>query len=82
MAEDLLHQTPKTGLLHEGIQRFNSPSLLSIHRVILQSHQLSNGTILPKGAHVNITVNAIQNDPAVTPEPDVFDDLRYYKLRR
>ena len=63
-------------------QRFNPPSLLSMHRVMLQSHQLSDGTILPKGAHVSMAVNAIQNDPDVTPEPDVFDGLRYYKLRR
>ena len=63
-------------------QRFNPPSLLSMHRVMLQSHQLSDGTILPKGAHVSMAVNAIQNDPDVTPEPDVFDGLRYYKLRQ
>ena len=63
-------------------QRFNPPSLLSMHRVMLQSHQLSDGTILPKGAHVSMAVNAIQNDPEVTPEPDMFDGLRYYKMRQ
>ena len=63
-------------------QRFNPPTLLSMHRVMLQSHQLSDGTVLPKGAHVSMAVNAIQNDPEVTPEPEVFDGLRYYKLRQ
>lgn len=63
-------------------QRFNPPTLLSMHRVMLQSHQLSDGTLLPKGAHISMAVNAIQNDPAVTPEPDTFDGLRYYKLRQ
>ncbi len=63
-------------------QRFNPPTLLSMHRVMLQSHQLSDGTVLPKGAHVSMAVNAIQNDPEVTPEPEIFDGLRYYKLRQ
>jgi len=28
-----------------------------------------------------MAVNAIQNDPEITPEPAHFDGLRYYKLR-
>lgn len=63
-------------------QRFNPPSLLSMHRVMLQSHQLADGTILPQNAHVSVPVNAIQNDPEVTPEPDVFDGDRHFKLRQ
>ena len=63
-------------------QRFNPPTLLSMHRVMLQNHKLSDGTVLPKGAHVSMAVNAIQNDPEVTPHPDLFDGLRYYKLRQ
>ena len=63
-------------------QRWNPPTLLSMHRVMLQDHQLSDGTILSKGAHVSMAVNAIQNDPEVTPNPEVFDGLRYYKLRQ
>ncbi|KAJ5722106.1 cytochrome P450 [Penicillium malachiteum] len=63
-------------------QRFNPPTLLSMHRVLLQTAELSDGTILPKGAHISMAVNAIQNDPTVTPEPEVFDGFRYYKLRQ
>ncbi|KAJ5636932.1 cytochrome P450 [Penicillium longicatenatum] len=63
-------------------QRFNPPTLLSMHRVLLQTAELSDGTILPKGAHISMAVNAIQNDPEVTPEPKVFDGFRYYKLRQ
>ncbi|OGM45786.1 hypothetical protein ABOM_005478 [Aspergillus bombycis] len=63
-------------------QRFNPPTLLSMHRVILQQSQLSDGTVLPKGAHISMAVNAIQNDPDVTPAPEVFDGFRYYKLRQ
>lgn len=63
-------------------QRFNPPTLLSMHRVMLQSHRFDDGTVLPKDAHVSMAVNAIQNDPDVTPAPEVFDGLRYYNLRK
>lgn len=63
-------------------QRFNPPTLLSMHRILLQKAILSDGTVLPKGAHISMAVNAIQNDPEVTPEPDKFDGFRYYKLRQ
>ena len=63
-------------------QRFNPPTLLSMHRVMLQDYQLPDGTVLSKGAHVSMPVNAIQNDPEVTPQPEIFDGLRYYKLRQ
>ena len=63
-------------------QRFNTPSMLSYHRVMQENHVLSDGTALPKGSHICMPVNAIQNDPEITPEPEVFDGLRYYKYRQ
>ena len=63
-------------------QRFNPPSMLSYHRVIQQDHFLSDGTYLPSGSHICMPVNAIQNDADVTPDPHVFDALRYYKYRQ
>lgn len=63
-------------------QRFNPPSLLSYHRVMLQDIVLNDGTLLPRGSHISMPVNAIQNHPSVTPNPEVFDPLRYYKLRQ
>ena len=62
-------------------QRFNPPTLLSMHRVLLQRAQLSDSTTLPKGAHISMAVNSIQNDPETTPEPDKFDGFRYSRLR-
>lgn len=63
-------------------QRFNPPTLLSMHRVMLRGHKLSDGTELPHNAHISMPVSAIQNDPEVTPKPEVFDGLRYFKLRQ
>ena len=58
-------------------QRFNPPSLLSYHRVMLQDVVLSDGLLLARGSHISMPVNAIQNHPSVTPNPEVFDPLRY-----
>ena len=63
-------------------QRFNPPTLLSMHRVMLQNHQFADGVTIPRNAHVSMAVNAIQNDPETTPEPGIFDGLRYYNLRQ
>lgn len=63
-------------------QRLNPPSLLSYHRVMQQDHVLQDGTLLSRGTHISMPVNAIQNHPSVTPNPEVFDPLRYYKLRQ
>ena len=63
-------------------QRFNPPSVLSYHRVMQESHVLSDGTALPKDSHICMPVHAIQNDPEVTPDPEIFDGLRYYKYRQ
>lgn len=63
-------------------QRFNPPSMLSYHRLMQENHTLSDGTQLPKGSHICMPVNAIQNDPDVTPHPESFDGFRYYKDRQ
>jgi len=68
-------------LLKES-QRLNPPSVLSYHRVMTQAHVLSDGTKLGKGCHIAMAVNAIQNDPDVTPDPATFDAFRYEKLRQ
>ncbi|KAI4250738.1 MAG: hypothetical protein LQ352_005273 [Teloschistes flavicans] len=63
-------------------QRFNPPSMLSYHRVMAQDYTLRDGTVLSKGTHLAMAVSAIQNEPAVTPRPEMFDGLRYYKMRQ
>jgi cytochrome P450 len=62
-------------------QRFNPPSVLSYHRVMTQDYVLDDGTQLQKGNHIAMAVNAIQNDPEVTLDPEKFDAFRYSKMR-
>ena len=63
-------------------QRLNPPQFLSFHRIMRQDFVLSDGTKLPNGSHVCMATQAIQNDPATTPDPTNFNPLRYYKLRQ
>ncbi|MCJ1396653.1 hypothetical protein MMC18_009545 [Xylographa bjoerkii] len=63
-------------------QRFNPPSLLSFHRVMQQDHVLESGMLLPRNSHICMAVNAIQNNPEITPDPKTFDGWRYYQLRQ
>lgn len=44
-------------------QRFNLPSFLSYHRVMLQDVVLNDGLLLARGSHISMPVNAIQNHP-------------------
>lgn len=61
-------------------QRLNPPSLLSMHRVMVESYTMKDGPTILRNAHVSVSHNVIQNDPEVTPEPDVFDGDGYYNF--
>lgn len=63
-------------------QRFSPPSVLSMHRIMEESHTLSDQTKLPKGAHVCMATHAIQNDAQVNADPKTFDPMRSYRLRQ
>ncbi|KAI9882064.1 MAG: hypothetical protein M1823_006198 [Watsoniomyces obsoletus] len=76
-----VHKLRKLDSFMKESQRFNPPSQLAFHRVLLQDVVLSDGTHLPKGTHLSMASRAIQNDEQSTPEPEKFDGLRYYRLR-
>lgn len=63
-------------------QRHNPPTLLSFHRIMQSDFVLQDGTVLPRGAHITMPVNEIQNDSSVTSDPGKFDPLRYYNMRQ
>lgn len=55
--------------------------LVSFNRIALTSLTLSSGIEIPAGTHFSVASRDILFDPDVTPEPDTFDGLRYYRLR-
>ncbi|KAI9697356.1 MAG: hypothetical protein M1820_007862 [Bogoriella megaspora] len=62
-------------------QRLNPPSLLGFKRAVKQPLELSDGTVLPQGAHLMMPVYPIVIDETVTPNPMRFDGFRHYEKR-
>ncbi|KAL8940343.1 MAG: hypothetical protein Q9216_002855 [Gyalolechia sp. 2 TL-2023] len=63
-------------------QRFSPPTLLSFNRIALTTLTLSTGITIPAGTHFSVASRDILFDPEVTPNPDTFDGLRYYRMRQ
>lgn len=55
--------------------------LVAFNRIALTDLTLSSGLQIPAGTHICIASRNILFDPEITPNPDVFDGLRYYKMR-
>lgn len=62
-------------------QRLSPPSLLGFKRAVKEPFTLSDGVRLPKGTHLMMPIYPIVVDPAITPDPYVFDGFRHYKRR-
>ncbi|KAI5860762.1 putative cytochrome P450 monooxygenase [Durotheca rogersii] len=62
-------------------QRLNPPSLLGFKRAVREPLTLSDGTHLPKGAHLMVAISPVVFDPEVILEPHRFDGLRHYNER-
>lgn len=56
--------------------------LASFQRKVLKSFILSNGQTIPAGYIVEVPAAGVAGDPTIFPEPEVFDPLRFYKLRK
>ncbi|KAI1388965.1 cytochrome P450 [Hypoxylon trugodes] len=65
--------------LKEG-QRLRPMGEISMHRYVEKDIKLSDGTVLPKGARVQVAGN--YTDPAIYPEPEKFDAARFLKMRQ
>lgn len=61
-------------------QRTSPPTTTGLKRIFLAPYTFQNGLHIPKGAYVCMPIYAIENDPAHTADPEVFDGLRQYRL--
>ncbi|PGH16798.1 hypothetical protein AJ80_05113 [Polytolypa hystricis UAMH7299] len=62
--------------------RVNPISYLSLYRLLQVPLQLSAGPKLPKGSVICVDSYHIHNSPELWENPEVFDPLRFYKLRQ
>ncbi|KAI1499403.1 putative cytochrome P450 [Biscogniauxia marginata] len=76
---DRLHKLDS--LLRES-QRTSPVVILGMKRVFKEPHTFANGLHVPRGTFVCMPIAAIENDPAHVRRPEVFDALRYYRMRQ
>lgn len=62
-------------------QRLNPVMLVHPQRVAMEPLTLNDGTRIPAGTHVGWAHHHHVMDPAITPNPEVFDPLRSYRKR-
>ncbi|KAK8098760.1 cytochrome P450 [Apiospora kogelbergensis] len=76
---DALHKLDS--VLRES-QRMSPPTTLGLKRFFTEAYTFQDGTRVPKGAYVCLPIQAIENDPEVTPNPEIFDGLRSYRMSK
>ncbi|KAI0456055.1 cytochrome P450 monooxygenase [Xylaria acuta] len=64
-------------------QRLCPPSLVNIPRIVTNPKglKLSTGHVLPVGTRMTVLAHAINQDPDLYPEPEVFKPFRFSELR-
>ncbi|KAI4154388.1 MAG: hypothetical protein LQ340_001720 [Diploschistes diacapsis] len=62
-------------------QRLNPFSSTGFSRKMKTDVTMNDETVFPKHSTVTVPVGCIATDPAIYPDPDTFDGLRFYKLR-
>ncbi|KZL63086.1 cytochrome p450 [Colletotrichum incanum] len=63
------------------VMRLSPLSAGSFQRKVLKSIKLPNGQTIPEGMFIEIPAVGVNSDPEIFPDPEVFDALRFYKLR-
>ena len=61
-------------------QRLSPPTTLGLKRLFKQPYTFSSGLKIEKGSYAALPVMAIENDPAHTTSPELYDGLRSYRL--
>ncbi|KAI0456309.1 putative cytochrome P450 [Xylaria acuta] len=61
-------------------QRTSPPTTTGLKRLFREPYTFQNGLHVARGTYVCMPIYAIENDPAHTPHPEVFDGLRQYRL--
>jgi len=78
--KDALDKMSKVDSFIKESMRLNSTStLVSMMRKSLKAFTFSDGTVIPRGA---LIFTAVQADPTIPPNPDLFDGFRLSDLEK
>ncbi|KAF2086784.1 cytochrome P450 [Saccharata proteae CBS 121410] len=81
MQKETMNKLKKLDSFMKESQRFNPPGFTTFKRRIMKDLTLHDGLVLPKGTLVEIDSSSMNSDSTVYENPDVFDGLRFVKLR-
>jgi cytochrome P450 len=62
-------------------QRMSPPTILGLKRMFSEPFTFDDGTHIPRGTYAAMPIFSIENDPNITPNPEIFDGLRSYRRR-
>ncbi|KAK1573014.1 cytochrome P450 [Colletotrichum navitas] len=76
-----LQNMKKVDSFLKEVMRLSPLGAGAFQRKVLKSMKLPNGQTIPKGLFVEVPISGVNLDPEFFPDPEVFDALRFYKLR-
>jgi len=78
----MLNDAWKLDSFMREVMRVNPSSFLGVQRMALHPFTLSDGTHIPTGTILQANLYGALHDAAIYPDPETFDALRFYKLRK
>ncbi|KXJ92549.1 cytochrome P450 [Microdochium bolleyi] len=81
MTTQALYQIKLLDTVMRESQRYNPINLNSFHRKVLKDVELSDGTVLPKGRTIMVPQCGVNFDPAIYPDPLVYNPYHFYDIR-
>ncbi|KAK2616576.1 hypothetical protein QQS21_000399 [Conoideocrella luteorostrata] len=82
LTKQTLFKLKKMDSFLREVQRVSPPSMVSTNRKVLKPMKLSDGTELPVGTSLAASAGCVSKDPELWHEPEKFDGLRFYELRK
>ncbi|KXT11100.1 hypothetical protein AC579_651 [Pseudocercospora musae] len=80
--EGMAFRTRKLDSFIKESARYNPSQLTALEYITRRDIVLpSSGTLLPKGTYISTSIASVARDPALYPDPEIFDPFRFSKLR-
>jgi len=80
--KSMLNDAWKLDSFMREVMRLNPSSFLGVQRMALHPFNLSDGTHIPTGTILQANLYGVYHDATIYPDPESFDALRSYKLRK
>lgn len=80
-SKDLTNRLPKIESCIKESARMAPLGLIMVGRKVVQNQYFEDGTQVPAGNSIFAPTEAVNHDPDIYADPDVFDGLRFHRMR-